>query len=419
MAPLASSRMQLLRPPNWRSRVFDVLLALNAPSARLLRSVAPIVHLPFTNTYFVTRRDDVREVFLNDAVYAMQAMENLAVILDEPPFMLGMGDTPRYRAQHAALRAVVPDSARDLDRLQQDTSDYAARLLAEANGRLEVVDFVRTITFDVLMPYFGLHPPHPDLQLWATRLFEFQFNYFKHGPALLKDPQLAAEAHAMAPKLRAYVDELIAAGTPGDRDVLSRCLARQHAGAPGYSPGDIRTALIGMLIAVPQLPIVLPRIVEQLLRRPSQLAAARQAALDPDPAVSFTAVSAYLFEAFRFDPLAPAVVRQTSVATTLAAGTNRATTIPAGSMVLPSFASAMRDGRRIADPECFDPTRTAPDYMHFGLGMHQCFGEAINRRMLPAMLQALLRYPIRRAPGAQGHLIRRGFFSDTLRLVWS
>jgi cytochrome P450 len=120
----------------------------------------------------------------------------------------------------------------------------------------------------------------------------------------------------------------------------------------------------------------------------------------------------------RFDPLAPAVQRRSSRDAVLAAGTSCETRIPAGSIVLPSFASAMRDPRRVANPERFDPDRPASDYIHFGYGMHHCFGEATNRAMLPAMLQAILTRPIQRAPGADGHLRRRGFFSDALWVTW-
>jgi cytochrome P450 len=88
--------------------------------------------------------------------------------------------------------------------------------------------------------------------------------------------------------------------------------------------------------------------------------------------------------------------------------------IKAGTTVAVCFASAMRDPRRVADPETFDPDRAAEAYMHFGFGLHRCFGEAINRAVLPAMLQCLLKRGIRRAPMPEGWLVKRGIFADRL-----
>jgi cytochrome P450 len=125
-----------------------------------------------------------------------------------------------------------------------------------------------------------------------------------------------------------------------------------------------------------------------------------------------------LFEAVRFDPLAPGLLRVATADTSIAAGTAREQVIPAGKKVLAAFASAMRDARRVADPERFDITRPECDYFHFGYGLHRCFGEAINRQVLPVILQALLCQPITRAPGAAGHLTKRLFFADRLAVTW-
>ena len=45
---------------------------------------------------------------------------------------------------------------------------------------------------------------------------------------------------------------------------------------------------------------------------------------------------------------------------------------------LVSIASAMRDERHRPVPDCFDAERTPDQYIHFGHGLHQCFGMWIN-----------------------------------------
>jgi cytochrome P450 len=77
----------------------------------------------------------------------------------------------------------------------------------------------------------------------------------------------------------------------------------------------------------------------------------------------------------------------------------------------------MMDERRLPDPQTFNPRRLPHEYIHFGYGLHQCFGIHMNRALLPLMLKSLLQQPrLRRAPGAAGKLRKRGAFSDTLHV---
>jgi len=113
--------------------------------------------------------------------------------------------------------------------------------------------------------------------------------------------------------------------------------------------------------------------------------------------------------------LAPALPRVSTKACTIAAGTSRATAVPQGANVLVAFSSAMMDERRIPDPQSFNPRRLAHEYIHFGYGLHQCFGIHMNKALLHLMLKPLLKRPgLRRAPGSDGHLRKNGAFADKL-----
>jgi cytochrome P450 len=75
----------------------------------------------------------------------------------------------------------------------------------------------------------------------------------------------------------------------------------------------------------------------------------------------------------------------------------------------------MMDDRRLTDPLVFNPRRLPHEYIHFGYGLHQCFGIHMNNALLPLMLKALLkRKNLRRAEGSKGRLRKRGAFADTL-----
>jgi cytochrome P450 len=247
----------------------------------------------------------------------------------------------------------------------------------------------------------------------ATRLFEFQFL----DP--FKDPALLAEVRPMARALRDHFDHLIAArkSDPAKDDVLGRCLVFQAKGCEGFSDIQIRTALIGFLVGgLPQLPMAAPQALEQLLQRPDSLAKSQVLARKDDD----EALAGYIFEALRFDPLAPVLQRRAKRDRTIAAGTRRSSTVNEGETVLVALGSAMRDPRRVAYPDNFDPARPWSVYMHFGLGLHSCFATSLNRLLIPLMLKALLRCEgLRRASGDRGKLLKRGLVAERLWVTFS
>jgi cytochrome P450 len=360
-----------------------------------------------------TRYDEVREVFRNNAAFAVPYGANLSVIMGGHPFFLSMDDDEEHRRDVEAMRKVVLPS--DIPtRLAPKVEELGARYVAEANGRIEVVDaLARRITFELYSDYFGIpDPPHADLRVLATRLFEFQF-------VDTGDPTLRAEVDEMAPALRAHIQGLIdarrAAGERKD-DVLGRCLALQAQNVPGFDDGQIRSSLMGFIVGgPPQPPMVVPQALEQLLRRPDALAGAQAAARDGNDEL----LAAHVFEAMRFDPLAPFLPRVATHEAMIAAGTSRAVKVPAGAKILVAFSSAMMDERRLADPQAFNPRRMPHEYIHFGYGLHQCFGIHMNMALLPLMLKALLKQPnLRRARGEEGHLSKRGPFADQLWVTY-
>jgi cytochrome P450 len=372
----------------------------------ILRNVWPIPS--FGKYAMVTRADDVREVMSLGEVFVNPYNEKLDVIMGGHPFFLGMTQTEAYTRDTTNMRMVM--RREDIEsRLKQATLDVAERIVSQSAGELEVVDFVRSITFEVLCDYFGTPSPvTEDLRVWATRLFEFQFADHSN------DPSLRAEVNIYAPKLRSHIDTLIAARRqqPPRDDVMGRCLGLQASGAPGMDDETIRTNLIGFIVGgLPQPPMVVPQAIEQLLQRPRALASAQNAARqDDDPTLS-----ALVFEAMRFDPLTPGLLRNVAEDYRVARGTWRARTIRKGTTMVAALRSAMHDGRRVPRPEKFVAERPAYEYMHFGYGLHTCFGIHLNNALLPLMLKPLLRrVNLKRGAGFDGHLRKRGIFADRL-----
>jgi cytochrome P450 len=410
MSALTSTDVLRPGPKGIKALIQRLVFALMPSFFTFLRRWKPVMKLG--NNYLTSRYDDVREVFATDPAFGVIYKPHLDVIMGDQPFFLGMADTPQYRHDTDAMRKVVRPE--DLPALAAQTEAMAGAIVAGSGGRIDVVDtLVREVTFAMLGDYFGVpNPPGGDLRVWGTRLFEFQF--VDQG----NDKELRKQVDEIAPALRMHIQNEIARRRidPGKDDVLSRCLALQKAGDPAYSDDFIRTSLMGFIVGgPPQPPMVVPQAMEQLLRRPGVLAEAQAAARADDD----DRLRGYVLEAMRFDPLAPGLPRVTLTDWTIARGTSHATTVPAGAQVLAAFASAMMDPRRVADPRRFDPDRPASDYIHFGYGVHQCFGRHINHATLHLMLKPLLRQPkLRRASGREGRLSKNGPFAERLVVTY-
>ncbi len=408
MSALASK--EPLRPSgdfgNWLA---GLMLGAAPTGFALLRAVAPILKLG--STIVVTRYDDVIEAFGSDASFDTPYRENIEILTGGEPFFLGLREGPEYREALGAMRSVF--KAEDLQAIGNRAEALADAIVQEASGELEVVgDLVRKVTFDLYKDYIGIPDnEYGNVDVWSTRLFEFQF------ASSAKDKALRAEVDAIAPAFRDHIDQAIAnrkSSSAEIDDVLGRCLARQSSGDALFTDLFIRTNLLCMIVGgPPQVPMVVPHALEQLLRRPEALAAAKRAAVEDNDELLW----GYVQEAMRFDPLAPGLPRIALENRTLAKGTRRETLVPAGANLIIGFSSAMRDPRRIAAPAAFDPLRHTHEYIHFGHGLHECFGRFLNRATLHRILKPLLKKEtLQRAPGRRGRLKKRKIFADTLHV---
>src|SRR3954454_7902973 len=368
-----------------------------------LRRVRPIVVVK--GNAMITRANDVHAVLRDHEHFTVSHYEpKMAAV--SGPFILGLDDTPLYRRDHAALRAAI--RAEDVPQIGAATLAAARERVAAAGSQIDVVAQLADPVIDrVMSEYFGTPGPDTAMQLgWARDIFQDVFLNIANAPAV-HERALAAGA-----EMRPHLDRLIAerraaleAGRDVPDDVLTRLL-RHRPEDGGLHDIGIRHNFIGLIAGwIPTVSKAFAMVVEELLRRPRELAAAQQAARNGDEAL----VAAYVFEALRFRPQTWALLRICGADQTIAPGTRRATRIREGGRVLVATQSAMFDPRAVEAPEQFRVDRPWSTYLHFGDGLHTCFGLQINRVHLPALATALLEGPpIARLPGHAGRLRTAG-----------
>ncbi len=151
-------------------------------------------------------------------------------------------------------------------------------------------------------------------------------------------------------------------------------------------------------------------MIDYLLDHPTLLVSAQDAARSGDNGT----MRQYVLEALRFNSFGAGVRRIANRDYIVARGCLRSKTIKKGTIVLAATQSAMLDRRKIESPGRFRLNRPSYAYMHFGYGMHTCFGEHINLVQIPIIVSALLKLPgLRRAEGIMQY---RGPFPESLML---
>jgi cytochrome P450 len=382
-------------------------LAHPEPLFAVLRKVKPI--LLVKNVALVTRFEDVQEVLSRDDIFQVTYGPKMRVITGGQDFFLGMANSPEYERDTAHMRSVV--RRQDMAGIAAFVESTARQIVESSGGSMDLVsDLSRVVPARWIADYFGCVPPsEKQLADWGTVIFQYLFT------DLDNNPDVGRTAQAAAAEARAWLDGCIAArkaaGTTQD-DVLGRCLALQRAGMPGMDDLSIRDNLIGLIVgAIPTTSKCCANALDQLLDRPAQLAAAQEAAASGDDAL----FSRFVFEALRFNPNNPGVFRIAGEDYTVAKGTMRATTIPKGAFVIAATQSAMLDESKVDAPTEFRTDRPAWNYMHWGYGLHTCFGQYINQAQIPLILKPLL---ATRSVQRAGALQVQGPFPSSLRVTY-
>lgn len=372
----------------------------------ILRVLMPIAKLPKNGPVFVTRFRDVQEVLDRPEIFAVI----YAPMIDRSVggFMLSH-DGSEYNKDKGLLRSLMNRS--DLFFVRETVGAMTDKCIDEASsyGTLEVVHNVsRRVPILLTGAYFGF--PGPDLESmyrWG-RATQYDMFHNQDMSGRIHDENLQAghEMHdylknVLIPQRKAELEK-----NPDLDDVVSRLLRMKLPAEIGFNEERVLTNIMGLLVGgVETTSQAIVNILDQLFRRPNILAGAVEAARDGDDAL----VGKYCWEALRFNPINPFVMRQCTEPYRIASGAWRTKKIETGRVVLVATRSAMKDGREIPQRRKFRLDRPDYHYMHLGYGNHRCLGDHVSMVQVPEIVKRLLLRPnLRRAPGEAGHIDMNG-----------
>lgn len=380
------------------------------PFFKELRDDRPILQNPMAT--LVAQFRDVEEILHREEVFSVSPyLPRMMGVIG--PFVLSQDITPGYDHDMSVMHLVV--RREDLAWVKDIVSRHAAQIVSELFQKSGPVDIVQTLTRKVPVrladEYFGVSAPHDAwMMAWARSCFrEFFIN-------LLDDPAVRAPAVAAGAEMRQRLDALLAerraSGLKGKDDVMGRLLRLKRAGdVAGLDDDGVCRTLMGLVIGMVET--TSQAAVQALLvlfARPDVLASAAAAAKADDD----DALSDLIFEALRFLPINPMVVRVAKEDYSLAAGAPHRTLIRKGTTVFALTWSAMFDPRVLDAPEEFRPDRPDYHYMHFATGQHACYGRYISRIQIPQILKPLLKLEGLRPAGAPEY---DGTFPQTLQVA--
>jgi cytochrome P450 len=359
----------------------------------------------------VSQFRDVEEILHREEIFSVSPyLPRMMGVIG--PFVLSQDITPGYDHDISIMRLVVrrEDLARVKDIVSRHAAEIVGRLL-QGGGPVDIVQaLTRKVPVRLAHEYFGFCAPQDEqMMAWARACFrEFFIN-------LLDDPVVRAPAVAAGGEMRRRLDVLLAerraSGIATD-DVMGRLLRLQQDGdAAGLDDDGVCRTLMGLVIGMVET--TSQAAIQALLvlfSRPDALASAAAAAKADDD----DTLSNLVFEALRFRPINPMVVRVAKEDYHLAAGEPHQTLIRKGTAVFALTWSAMFDPRMLDSPEEFRADRPDCHYLHFATGRHACFGRYISRIQIPQILKPLLKLEGLRAASAPEY---DGTFPQTLRIA--
>jgi pulcherriminic acid synthase len=341
------------------------------PAYRTMRETAPLIWHEATQSYIISRYEDVERVF-KDKVGEFTT-ENYDWQL-EP--VHGKTIVQLSGREHAVRRALVAPAFRgkDLQEKFLPVIERNSRELIDAfrhTGAADLVgDYATHFPVGVIADMLGLDKAdHARFHRWYTAVVAFLGN-------LAGDPEVAEAGKRTRVEFTEYMLPIIRERRDNLGDDLLSTLCAAEVDGVRMSDEDIK-AFCSLLLAAggETTDKAIAGIFANLLTHPEQLAAVRE-----DRGLIPRAFA----ETLRFTPPVHMIMRQSATEVELSGGT-----IPAGATVTCLIGAANRDENRYRNPDTFDIFRddlttttafsAAADHLAFALGRHFCVGALLAK----------------------------------------
>lgn len=395
------------RPSKLGQAILNFVMRSVVPAVfALLRGIAPVFRVPFTNIVLVTRFDDVQEICSRHNEFPVPYLHLCEAIDWTPAFLLALKDTPDYRRMLAEVHALW--NGKDLDFVRRIAREASEQALDKAGGRIDAIqDLMVPVTVAVIERYYGIAIAPEDLAPFRDGSM-YLAGYLFGGQT--PDAEKIATARRAIAAVWKPIDAAIARSraSPMSTDtVIGRCQKENIT-----DDRHLRSYLMGMIVGyLPTNTNANGRIIDEVLGLP----AAHEAALAAAHSTDYDAMLRIVHESLRMNYILPGLWRTTSEPREIGIGTGgRHKRIDARRLIYISFMAAMMDPRRIPSPRTFDPTRSPDVYMIYGHRFHWCVGAAIADAMMKEIFMAVMK----RRPKALGRLVMNGNFPWNLELSY-
>jgi Dyp-type peroxidase family len=393
---------------------------LLGPIYAFSRAFMPI--LPLAGLLHVTRDAQVRDILQRPDDFQTPFGPEMAEMGGGATFLLGL-EGPEHDRLHGIMRKIIqPDDGKMIADL---SSRFATALLENSAGRIDVVgDLLKRVPAEICLRYFGLKYDDVDaFGDWTMAISALLFGDPYGKPATRRLAMNGTKRlifvidDALIRTQRLHKrGKLPKAGTT----LIERLVLLQDEDQ--ITDAEIRAIVLGLATGfIPTNTLAATRMLQVLLDRPEAMAMARNAAAQHDTA----AMRRIVYEAGRLNPaLAPGQWRYCPRDNTILVG-SRERKIKAGTTILVSTMSAMRDKRAVKDPKRFWPDRTGPDGawqepdLVFGIGPHVCMGKQLALAQISALFMVLLtRQNLQPAKGKPGKMQSVGPFPRRLDMTF-
>jgi cytochrome P450 len=351
---------------------------------------------PYPKTLVVTLDEDVRDVLNHPKVFSTR-LYRAKMEQTVGKFMMAY-DKQEVNKEKAWMRQMLRRD--DLPKIKAKVKRLTEKAIQEGNvnGRIEIVNAIaRKVPIDLTGEYFGF--PGPDKRSMYRWSRATQYSFFHNAVNKKIHEKRAIET---GKESRAYLRQLLKEKRASqdylrEDTILARLLKMNVPDGEMMAmyDGRVVTNILGTLVGgVETTQAAITQVVQFFIENPEIMEGAREAISNSNDRL----FEQFVWEALRFRPVNPFVIRYAESDYVLGKDTSREYHVKKGQVVLVATHSAMFDPAKVKNPDEFRTNRgdvNAPEsvYYHFGYGHHKCLGDYIAQVQVPEIVKQIIMLP--------------------------